>query len=191
MASDVVPASIDRPRAQASLLEIALVFGRISSTAFGGAAIVMMRREMIAKRHWFTEREFLEIYAVAQICPGGLPASISVVCGKRLAGVPGAVVGLLAATVPGFFVLVGLALLSFEPHMALLRSALRGAAAAAVGSLLANAIQMNWPYRTKPLDMALVVMVGLSVAFYHLSLWYVFLIFLPLSIALVRLRKEA
>ena len=188
MATEALPVPAP-PRA--SLFEIALVFARISTTSFGGAAVIMMRREMIAQRKWFTEKEFLEIYALAQICPGGLPMSVAVICGKRLAGVPGALVGLVAQTVPGFFVLVGLALLTFDPHMALLRAALRGAAAAAVGSMLANAIQMNWPYRSKPADLAIIVAVALSVAFFHLGLWYVFALFVPLSLAFVRILKEA
>lgn len=172
------------------LWQIAWVFGRISSTAFGGAALVMMRREMIRDRQWFTEREFLEIYALAQVCPGGLPVSIACLCGKRLAGMPGFVVALLAATVPGFFVLMALAVLSLDPHMSLLRAGLKGAAAAAVGSLFANAIQLNWPYRSKWVDLSLIVAVAVSVAVFHLSLLYVFAIFLPISIVFVRWRKE-
>jgi chromate transporter len=188
MAVDTAPFPHSGPRA--SLLDIAIVFGRISATAFGGAALVMMRREMIRDRKWFTDREFLEIYALAQVCPGGLPVSIACLCGKRLAGTPGFIVALLAETVPGFLVLMGLAMLSLDPHMSLLRAALRGAAAAAVGSLFANAIQLNWPYRSKFFDLAVIVLVAVSVAAYHISLLVVFAVFLPISILLVRLRKE-
>jgi len=186
MSAEAVPAE---QRAQASLLEIAAVFGRISATAFGGSALVMMRREMIVRRKWFTEREFLEIYALAQVCPGGLPITIACLCGKRLAGVPGFFTALLAETVPGFFVLMTLAVLSFDPHMSLLRAGLRGAAAAAVGGLMANALQMSLPYRAKVVDLALMALVGLAVTVLHFSLWTVLLLFLPVSIALVRLRK--
>lgn len=164
---------------------------RISTTAFGGSAIVLMRREMIVKRKWFTEHEFLEIYAVAQICPGGLPISIAVLCGKRLAGLPGFFVALVAETVPGFFILMGLALLSFDPHMTVLRAGLRGAAAAALGSLVANALQMSYPYRKKAVDLTLMLLVGLATVVLHFALWTVFLVFLPISIGLVRLLKEA
>lgn len=187
MAVDVVP--VQQPRARASLLDIAIVFGRISATAFGGAAIVMLRRE-IRQRSWFTEREFLEIYALAQVCPGGLPVSIACIAGKRLAGTPGFIVALLAETIPGFFVLMALAVLSLDPHMWLLRAALRGAAAAALGSLFANAIQLNWPFRTKWADLAVIVAVALTVIRFHLSLLVVFAVFLPISIVSVVLRQE-
>jgi chromate transporter len=186
MTTEVVP--VPQPRGRASLLDIAIVFGRISATAFGGAAILMLRRE-IRQRNWFTDREFLEIYALAQVCPGGLPVSIACIAGKRLAGTPGFIVALIAETVPGFFVLMALAMLSLDPHMSLLRAALRGAAAAALGSLFANAIQLNWPYRTKVFDLAIIVLVAFAVIRYHLSLAVVFGLFLPLSIASVVVRK--
>lgn len=188
MTTEVVP--VTQPHGRASLLDIAIVFGRISATAFGGAAIIMLRRE-IRQRNWFTDREFLEIYALAQVCPGGLPVSIACIAGKRLAGTPGFIVALIAETVPGFFVLMALAMLSLDPHMSLLRAALRGAAAAALGSLFANAIQLNWPYRTKVFDLAIIVLVAFAVIRYHLSLAVVFALFLPLSIASVVVRKAA
>jgi chromate transporter len=187
MTTEATTLSGARPRA--SLLEIAVVFGRISATAFGGAAIAMLRREC-AERGWFNEREFLEIYALAQVCPGGLPVSIACIAGKRLAGTPGFIVALIAETVPGFFVLMALAVLSLDPHMALLRAALRGAAAAALGTLFANAIQLNWPFRKKIYDLAVIVAVAICVIRFHFSLAVVFLAFLPISIASVVLRKE-
>lgn len=168
-----------------------MIFGLISATAFGGSAIVMMRRELTLRRRWLTEREFLDIYTLAQVCPGGLPISIAVLCGKRLAGIPGFFVALVAETVPGFIVLMSLALLSFDPHMTLLRAGLRGAAAAALGGLAANAVQMSYPFRTKIVDLTLMVLVALSVTLLHFALWSVFLVFLPVSIALVRLLKES
>jgi chromate transporter len=188
MTAAVVPSD---ERARATLLEIAWIFGRISATAFGGSAIVMMRQELIQRRHWFTEREFLEIYALAQISPGGLPISIACLCGKRLAGVPGFFVALAAETVPGFIVLMTLATLSLDPHMSLLRAGLKGAAAAALGGLVANAVQMSYPYRTKTVDIGLMVLVALSVTVMHFALWTVLLVFLPISVVLVRLFKEA
>jgi chromate transporter len=182
-------AALPQPRERVRLREIAIVFGRISATAFGGAAIAMLRRE-IRERGWFTDREFLDIYTLAQVCPGGLPVSIACIAGKQLAGTPGFIVALLATTVPGFFVLMALAALSLDPHMSLLRAALRGAAAAALGTLFANAIQMNWPFRTKLFDLAIIVAVAFCVIRFQFTLALVFLLFLPLSIAGVVLRKE-
>jgi hypothetical protein len=66
----------------------------------------------------------------------------------------------------------------------------RRPAAAALGSLFANAIQLNWPYRSKFLDLTVIVLVAISVIRFHFSLLLVFAVFLPISTALVVYRKE-
>ena len=170
---------------RASLLEIAFVFGRIASTAFGGASVPMMRREAV-RRGWLTDAEFLEILSIAQISPGGIPISIATLIGRRLAGTAGFWVGFLAQTVPGFIALMILALFALDPHMTTLRAALRGCAAAAVGLMLTQAIEMTLPWRRSVVHVALIAAVALAVLFAHLPLWGTLAIFLP--IALVALR---
>jgi chromate transport protein ChrA len=110
-----------------------------------------------------------EYYSLAQVCPGGVPITIAIIVGKRLAGVPGFFVALIAETLPGFVVLLILAILSLDPHMTVLRAALRGASAAALGAMVANAIQMSWPFRAKPVDVVLVVLVAAAVIVFHFT----------------------
>jgi chromate transporter len=168
-----------------SLLDIAFVFGRVASTAFGGASIPMMRREVV-RREWLTEAEFLEIYSSAQISPGGIPISLSCLIGRRLAGTPGFWIGFLAQTVPGFIALMIFAIFALDPRLTVLRAALRGCAAAAVGLMLTQAIQMTLPWRRSAVHVVLIAAVALSVFFAHLPLWGTLAIFLP--IALIALR---
>ena len=162
-------------------------FAVISTTAFGGAGIPMMRREFVSRRGWLTEREFLDIYAIAQVSPGAIPVSLAVLIGRRLAGASGFWVCLVAETVPGFLVLMLIAVLSMDPHMSMLRSALKGCAAAAVGMLIGNALELSWPYRAKIVDLAIMVAVGVAVLVFHTSLALMFLIFIPVSILAQRL----
>lgn len=168
-----------------SLLALFTTFGIISATAFGGASIPAMRRECI-RRNWLDEREFLDLYGIAQVSPGAIPVSLAVLIGRRLAGNAGFLVCLVAETVPGFVVLMGIALLSMDAHMGVLRAALRGCAAAAVGLVLGNALELSWPYRMKPADLAILAGVAVSVLVFHASLLVMFLIFIPASIALQR-----
>jgi chromate transport protein ChrA len=120
-----------------------------------------------ALRRGLVEEE--EYYSLAQVCPGGVPITIAIIVGKRLAGVPGFFVALIAETLPGFVVLLILAILSLDPHMTVLRAALRGASAAALGAMVANAIQMSWPFRAKPVDVVLVVLVAAAVIVFHFT----------------------
>jgi hypothetical protein len=77
--------------------------------------------------------------------------------------------------------------LSMDPHMSMLRSALKGCAAAAVGMMIGNSIELSWPYRAKAVDLAIMVAVGIAVLVFHTSLALMFLIFIPVSIVAQRL----
>jgi chromate transporter len=179
------------PRDGVTLLGLFTTFAVISATAFGGAGIAAMRREFITKRGWLTDVEFIEIYGIAQVSPGAIPVTLAVLIGRRLAGARGFWVCLVAETVPGFIVLMAIALLSLDPHMGILRSALRGCAAAAVGLMLGNSLELTWPYRARIVDVVLLVAVGIAVLAFHFSLALMFLVFIPLSIVAQRLVKAA
>lgn len=181
--------TIVESRTEVTLLRLFTSFAVISATAFGGAGIPMMRREFVTRRGWLTEREFLDIYAIAQVSPGAIPVTLAVLIGRRLGGTAGFWVCLVAETVPGFLVLMLIAVLSMDPHMSMLRSALKGCAAAAVGMMLGNALELTWPYRTKAVDLAIMVAVGVAVLAFHASLAVMFLIFIPVSIFAQRLVK--
>ncbi len=178
-------------RDDVTLWRLFLTFAVISATAFGGAGIPTMRRECITRRRWLTDDEFIELYGMAQVCPGPIPVSLAVLIGRRLAGTPGFCVCLVGETVPGFIVLMLLALLSMNPHMAILRSAIKGCAAAAVGLMLGNSLELSWPYRKQIVDIALLVAVGIAVLGFQFSLALMFLIFIPLSILAQRVVKKA
>jgi chromate transporter len=82
------------------LLRLAILFGGLSLLAVGGGNAVLpdMQHAAVA-RHWMSEREFLDLFALSRIAPG--PGSLIVtLIGQKVAGVPGAVVATLAMFVP-------------------------------------------------------------------------------------------
>jgi len=178
--------ALPEPRSEVTLLRLFQIFALISATGFGSAGIPMMRAEIVVKRRWLTDREYLDIYAVAQVSPGAIPVSLAMLIGRKLAGTAGFWVCLAAETVPGFLVLMSIALLSMSPHMEILRAALKGCAAAAAGMLLGNALELSWPYRTKMHDVAILIAVGIAVIAFHTPLLLILLIFIPVSMALQR-----
>ena len=60
-ASETVPLDSHAPQTQASLAELAFVFLKLGTIAFGGPAahIAMMEDEFVRKRRWITEADFL------------------------------------------------------------------------------------------------------------------------------------
>lgn len=66
-----MPPALPRPE-RTSLLELATLFGRLGATAFGGpsAHIAMMRSEVVARRAWLTEEQFLDLLGATNLIPG-------------------------------------------------------------------------------------------------------------------------
>jgi chromate transporter len=80
---------------QVSLAELALVFLKLGTTAFGGPAahIAMMEEEFVRKRHWITEAEFLDRVAAASLIPGPSSTEVAIFIGQAKRGWAGLVVG--------------------------------------------------------------------------------------------------
>jgi len=80
---------------QTSLAELALVFLKLGTTAFGGPAahIAMMEDEFVRKRHWITEAEFLDRLAAASLIPGPSSTEVAIFIGQAKLGWAGLVIG--------------------------------------------------------------------------------------------------
>jgi chromate transporter len=80
---------------QVSLAELALVFLKLGTIAFGGPAahIAMMESEFVRKRHWISESEFLDRVAAASLIPGPSSTEVAIFVGQSKRGRIGLVVG--------------------------------------------------------------------------------------------------
>jgi chromate transporter len=75
------------------LKELAALFLRLGVTAFGGPAahVAMMRDEVVSRRHWMTDAEFLDLLAATQLIPGPNSTEMAIHLGYKRAGLPGLV----------------------------------------------------------------------------------------------------
>ncbi len=74
-----------------ALREIAGLFLRLGVTAFGGPAahVAMMRDEVVDRRRWLTDAEFLDLLAATHLIPGPNSTEMAIHLGFRRGGVPG------------------------------------------------------------------------------------------------------
>lgn len=76
------------------LTEIALVFLKLGTIAFGGPAahLAMMEEEFVRRRHWITHSEFLDRLAAANLIPGPSSTEVAIFIGQLKRGWRGLIV---------------------------------------------------------------------------------------------------
>jgi len=79
---------------EASLGEIALVFLKLGTIAFGGPAahLAMMEEEFVRRRRWITQAEFLDRLATANLIPGPSSTEVAIFIGQLKRGWIGLIV---------------------------------------------------------------------------------------------------
>jgi chromate transporter len=75
--------------------EVARLFLKLGLTAFGGpaAAVAMLRNEVVARRKWLTDQEFLDLLGATNLIPGPNSTEMAIHLGYVRAGWPGLIVG--------------------------------------------------------------------------------------------------
>ena len=93
------------------LVEVALLFLRLSLTAFGGPAahIALIENECVRRRHWLTREQFLDLLGAANLIPGPTSTELAMHVGLRRAGWPGLIVAGLCFIVPASLVVAAVA----------------------------------------------------------------------------------
>ena len=168
-----------------SLPELLGAFAKIGLMSFGGALSGWMHRELVARRQWIEEEDFLSGLALGQIMPGANVANLSLYIGQRLRGGIGAVVALTGMLLPPAVLVVLLAMV-YERFagIAWMHRFIDGVAAAAIGLLVVVGVKatrrVGWRAAPVAVLAAIVLMVGLM----HWPMVPVVLVLTPLSVAL-------
>jgi chromate transporter len=146
-----VPASRARPRSRADLF---VSFTLLALQGFGGV-LAVVQRELVERKQWLTQEEFLEDWAVAQIMPGPNVCNLALMIGGRYFGFAGALTALAGMLAVPTVVVLLLAMLhqrfADNPAMA---GALRGMAAVSAGLIGAAALKMSAALTKNPLPPA-------------------------------------
>jgi chromate transporter len=129
--SDSSASPSDRP----SLTEIADVFGRYGNFTLGGGSTTsaVIHGQIVTRRHWVNDQQFTLCFALGRLTPGTNVLAFCTGIGWVLRGLPGALVALLAASVPCTAIVIAITALFREwQGNAIAQAAIHGAVAAAV-----------------------------------------------------------
>lgn len=85
-----------------NLWDIFVAFFKSSILSYGGgpASIPLMKTEVVNVYGWFSNEEFADALALGNTLPGPIAPKMAAYVGHHVAGVTGAVVGVIATVVP-------------------------------------------------------------------------------------------
>jgi chromate transporter len=99
------------------LAEVARVFLKLGTIGFGGPAahIALLRAEVVERRQWTTDQEFLDLLGASNLAPGPTSTELAIHLGARRAGWRGLIVAGVCFIVPAFLIVLAIAWL-YERH---------------------------------------------------------------------------
>lgn len=95
------------------LFEVFRVAFRVGIMTFGGgyAMLPILQREVVDNRHWVTEEEVLDYYAIGQCLPGIIMVNTMIFIGQKRKGNIGGIVAALGTVCPALIIITLIAAL--------------------------------------------------------------------------------
>jgi chromate transporter len=178
-----------------SLASLFAGFVSIGMMSFGGGLAAWIRREVVQRRGWLDDQQFLSGYALSQLVPGASNVNLSVFIGAQLRGVPGAVAAVLGlTTLPVAIVLVFGVLYLHSRGMAgggAFSTALTGMGAVAIGLNLGTGIRLGRLHIRRVVPALVTAAIAISIGVLGFRLLHVLAVMLPLSLALAWLEQRS
>lgn len=93
------------------LYQLFSTFFKIGCFTIGGgyAMVPVIQREIVENKKWISQDEFLDAIALTNSLPGPLATNTATYVGYRMAGVPGAITGVVATALPSFLIILAIA----------------------------------------------------------------------------------
>jgi chromate transporter len=173
---------------QPSLVSLFVGFVSIGMMSFGGGLAAWTRREVVQRRGWLDDTQFLSGYALSQLVPGATNVNLAVFIGSQLRGVSGAVAALAGlVTLPLILVLtVGAIYLRTQglPGGVWLSAALTGMGAVGIGLSLGTGIRLGRRNINRLGPILVTAAVTVSIGVFGLPLVKVLAVMMPVSLGM-------
>ena len=93
------------------LADLFITFAKIGAVTFGGgyAMLPILQREIVENKHWGTDEELADYYAIGQCTPGVIAVNVATFIGRKTAGNLGGVIATLGVVFPSLVIITMLA----------------------------------------------------------------------------------
>lgn len=155
-----------------SLRSIFLVFLKIGALAFGGAYSMLSfyEREIVEKRKWFSREDFAESVVIGQMSPGAIIVNTGIFMGYRLKKLKGALLTVAGQVLPSFVLILIISYLYITyKDITLMRSVLKGIAAAVTGLIASVVYRMSGEFLKDYKNVSLALITFLCLAIFRIN----------------------
>ena len=146
------------------LSELFFTFAKVGVMTFGGgyAMLPILQREVVDNKHWATDEELTDYFAIGQCTPGVIAVNTATFIGQKNQGIIGGIVATLGVVFPSVVIISILAgfIASFS-HLPLVINAFAGIRVC-VCVLIFNAVLKLWKSAVKG-RLALIIFLVVSV----------------------------
>ena len=89
------------------LLEMFLTFAKVGVMTFGGgyAMLPILQREVVENKHWATEEELMDYFAIGQCTPGVIAVNTATFIGQKNKGILGGIFATLGGVFPSLVII--------------------------------------------------------------------------------------
>ena len=93
------------------LWELFITFAKMGVLTFGGgmAMLPILQREVVETKHWATEEEIVDYFAIGQCTPGIIAVNTATFVGQKRKGISGGIVATFGVVFPSLIIITILA----------------------------------------------------------------------------------
>ena len=110
-------------------MDLFLTFAKMGVMTFGGgyAMLPILQREVVEGKHWATEEELMDYFAIGQCTPGIIAVNTATFVGQKVKGILGGIIATLGVVFPSLIIISVLAgLITNFAHLAWVQNAFAG-----------------------------------------------------------------
>ncbi|HHV47169.1 MAG TPA: chromate transporter [Tissierellia bacterium] len=161
------------------LLDLFKTFFKIGAFTIGGgyAMIPIIQEEIVDKKNWVSEEDFMDIIAISQGSPGPIAVNVSIFIGYKLKGVKGALTCMLGTILPSFLIILLVATVFFRfRNNPVISQAFMGIRPAIVALIASAVYKMAKKSHLKGIRLLIAIATSLVIVFTDISPIYLIII---------------
>lgn len=89
------------------LFDMFITFAKVGVMTFGGgyAMLPILQREVVDNKHWATEEELMDYFAIGQCTPGVIAVNTATFIGQKKKGILGGIIATLGVVFPSIIIM--------------------------------------------------------------------------------------